>query len=166
MKLMGKRCVPLAVVGMLVIAAVGCAGPEGPAGLRGLQGPAGLQGPVGQQGLEGPVGPQGIEGPTGLQGPARPNMIVAMGSVYSWTEELHNPYNVTSVTWDPGWEQWWIRLTDIEYFVTDYVTIVTPIGGAYAGYSSQGDLLAVTLYDSNGAKTKGVGFSFVVLEMR
>jgi hypothetical protein len=93
-------------------------------------------------------------------------MIVAMGSVYSLSEELFNPYNVTSVTWNPGWEQWWIELTNTDYFVTDYVTIVTAIGNAYAGHSSQGDLLAVTLYDSNGVKTKGAGFSFVVLDTR
>jgi len=91
-------------------------------------------------------------------------MIVAMGSVYSFSEQLYNEYNVTSVRWDPGWQQWWIELTDIDFFVTDYVTIVTAIGPAYAGYASQGDLLAVTLYDSTGAKIKGVGFSFVVLD--
>ncbi len=90
-------------------------------------------------------------------------MVIAMGSVYSLTEELLNDYNVTSVTWNPAWQQWWIELAGIDFFVTDYVTIVTPIGGAYAGYTSQGDLLAVTLYDSAGAKVKGVGFSFVVL---
>ncbi len=166
MKLLRTTCVLLAVVVLLVIAAVGCAGPEGPAGLQGPQGPAGPQGPVGLQGAEGPAGPQGVEGPRGPEGLVGPNMIVAMGSVYSWTEELHNPYNVTSVRWDPGWEQWWVELTDIEYFVTDYVTIVTPIGNAYAGYSSQGDWLAITLRDSNGAKTKGSGFSFIVLDIR
>ena len=113
--------------------------------------------------LPGPEGPQGPAGVAGPEGPAGPSMIVSMGTVYSLTGGLSNPYNVTSVTWNPDWQQWWIRLTDIEYFVTDYVTIVTAIGNEYAGFSSQGDLLAVTLYDSNGAKTKGVGFSFVVL---
>ena len=118
---------------------------------------------LGQQGLPGPQGEQGPQGPAGPQGSAGPSMIVAMGTVYSLTEALSNLYNVTSVTWNPDWQQWWIRLTDIEYFITDYVTIVTAIGDEYAGCSSQGDLLAVTLYDSDGAKTKGVGFSFVVL---
>lgn len=119
-----------------------------------------LPGPQGPAGVAGPEGPQG---PAGLQGPAGSSMIVAMGMVYSLTEALSNPYNVTSVTWNPDWQHWQIKLTDIEYFVTDYVTIVTAIGDEYAGFSSQGDLLAVTLYDSDGAKTKGVGFSFVVL---
>ena len=119
--------------------------------------------PAGPAGPEGPQGPAGVAGAAGPEGPAGPSMIVAMGTVYSLTGGLSNPYNVTSVTWNPDWQQWWIRLTDIEYFITDYVTIVTAIGDEYAGCSSQGDLLAVTLYDSNGAKTKGVGFSFVVL---
>ncbi len=113
--------------------------------------------------LPGTAGPTGPEGPQGPAGVAGPNMIVAMGTVYSLTEDLTNPYNVTSVTWNPDWQEWWIRLTDIEYFVLDYVTIVTATGNAYASVGSQGDLLAVTLYDSNGAKTKGWGFSFVVL---
>jgi len=149
--------VVLAIVALvLAVVLPGAQGPEGP------QGPAGLAGSEGPQGPAGPAGSQGLAGPTGPQGPAGPSMIVAMGTVYSLTGDLSNSYNVTSVTWNPDWQQWWIRLTDIEYFVTDYVTIVTAIGNAYAGFSSQGDLLAVTLYDSNGAKTKGVGFSFVV----
>ena len=122
-----------------------------------------LPGVTGVAGPEGPQGPAGVAGP---EGPAGPNMVVAMGTAYSaglTTPALSNLYNVTSITWNADWEQWWIEFTDIEYFVNDYVTIVRAIGDEYAGYSSQGDLLAVTLYDSTGAKTKGIGFSFVVL---
>ena len=125
-----------------------------------------LPGPAGPAGPEGPQGPAGVAGVAGVAGPegsAGPSMIVAMGTVWSLTGGLSNPYNVASVTWNPDWQQWWISFTDIEYFVTDYVTIVTAMGDEYAGFSSQGDWLAVTLYDSNGAKTKGGGFSFVVL---
>lgn len=149
----------MAVVLILMASFAGfsCAGPQG---TQGVQGPQGEQGPVGPQGEQGPAGPTG---PQGEQGPPGPNMIVAMGTVY-WTEDLSKAYNVTSVTWNPGWQQWEIELTDIEYFVTDYVTIVTAMGNAYARFSSRGDLLAVTLFNSNGAKIKQ-GFSFVVLDV-
>jgi hypothetical protein len=123
-------------------------------------------GPQGTQGVQGPQGEQGPAGPTGLQGeqgPPGPNMIVAMGTVY-WTEDLSKAYNVTSVTWNPDFQQWEIELTDIEYYVTDYVTIVTAMGAAFAEFSSRGDLLAVTLFNSNGTKIKQ-GFSFVVLDV-
>ena len=50
----------------------GEAGPQGEQGLPGPQGEAGLQGPVGPQGETGPEGPAGADGEEGPEGPAGP----------------------------------------------------------------------------------------------
>jgi hypothetical protein len=159
-----KKRVFITLVMVLILmagfAGFSCTGPQG---TQGVQGPQGEQGPVGSTGPQGEQGPVGPPGPQGEQGPPGPNMIVAMGTVY-WTEELSKAYNVTSVIWNPEFQQWEIELTGIEYYVTDYVTIVTAMGAAFARFSSTGDLLTVTLFNSNGTKIKQ-GFSFVVLDV-
>lgn len=157
-----RTLITLVVVLILMASFAGfsCTGPQG---TQGVQGPQGEQGPVGPTGPQGEQGPAGPTGPQGEQGPPGPNMIVAMGTVY-WTEDLSKAYNVTSVTWNPDFEQWEIELTDIEYSATDYVTIVTAMGAAFAKFYHRGDLLAVTLFNSNGTKIKQ-GFSFVVLDV-
>ena len=158
-----KRVFMMLVVVLILVASFAGLSCTGPQGTQGVQGPQGEQGPVGPTGPQGEQGPVGSTGPQGEQGPPGPNMIVAMGTVY-WTEELSKAYNVTSVDWNPEFQQWEIELTDIEYYVTDYVTIVTAMGSAFARFSSRGDLLTVTLFNSDGTKIKQ-GFSFVVFDL-
>jgi hypothetical protein len=144
----------------------GAQGVQGPQGEQGPTGPQGEQGPTGPQGEQGPAGPQGEQGPTGPQGeqgPAGPNTIVAMGTVY-WTGDLNKAYNVTSVAWNTEFDQWEIELTGVDYHVTDYITVVTAMGGVYAAFAHRDDMLTVTLFNENGTKTKQ-GFSFVVFDV-
>ena len=118
------------------------------------------------EGAEGPPGPEGPEGPPGEPGP---NNIVAMGTYHS-SVGLIEGYNVESVTWNSGWHEYRINITDTAYHSWDYVTMITTmdtIGNSYGCYSSQGDLLAITLYDAAGNQltTDSGAFSFMVLEM-
>ena len=58
----------LAATTLLLVLALACTGPAGPAGLQGETGP---QGPPGESGIQGPQGSQGVRGeigPPGLQG--------------------------------------------------------------------------------------------------
>ncbi|MFC1906679.1 hypothetical protein ACFLW8_01135 [Chloroflexota bacterium] len=139
----------------------------------GLQGPPGPQGPIGPQGEPGLglQGPQGERGPQGIEGPAaKPseqgadgNIVVAMGFI---TREvtIAQGYNINEVIWDSGYERYVITLTDIDYEVSRYVTVVTPaLNGMLCGYGSHDNKLWVTL--STGERSAKGNFSFVVYQI-
>jgi hypothetical protein len=142
-----------------VVLAVVLPGAQGPVGPQGSQGPAGAQGPAGTAGAQGPQGPTG------------PSMIVAMGTV-DGDGNIRSALNVTSVTWNSGsnWRE--IILTDIDYDVWDYVTLVsqewiyTWASQTY-GWASHGSVmgkLIVGTFDPSGTLAKR-GFSFVVFDV-
>ncbi len=120
-------------------------GLQGPPGPQGPIGPQGEQGPPGLQGHQGERGPQGIEGPAAKpseQGAGR-NMVVAMGFITKQVT-IAQGYNINEVIWDSGYERYEITLTDIDYEVSRYVTVVTPkINGMLCGYGSHDNKLWV-----------------------
>ena len=59
----------LMVMAMLMVIALGCAGPVGPAGPQGEQGESGLQGEAGTAGPRGGQGERGLQGEAGIAGP-------------------------------------------------------------------------------------------------
>lgn len=106
------------------------------------------------------VGPTGATGPAGPQGLAGPNSIVALGTVDE-QENLHNSYGVTSVTWNTSYGWWEIKLTGIDYFYLDYLTVVTPFDG-FANASSVGGKLVIRIYDEAGNHMR-TGCNFIVI---
>ena len=141
-------------------------GATGAAGPRGETGPAGPTGPKGDTGDTGPQGEQGLQGE---QGPPGPNMIVAMGT-YRAGIGITTGYNIESIVWNDGWDEYWVTFSEgIEYHSWYYVTVVTCFGGlsaGYAGFGSQGNMLAIEIYDTSGTQitTDNGDFSFVVLQ--
>ena len=138
----------------------------------GLQGPPGPQGPTGSQGQQGPglQGPQGERGPQGIEGPAaKPseqgaggNMVVAMGFITKQVT-IAQGYNINEVIWDSDYERYVITLKDIDYEVSQYVTVITPtINGMQSGYGSHDNKLWVTI--ASGERRAKVNFSFVVYQ--
>ncbi len=111
-----------------------------------------------------------IAGPQGEEGPAGPNQIAAMGTYRSGIG-LTEAYNVESVVWNSDWDQYWVTFSaGIEYHSWYYVTVVTCFGGAsagFAGFGSQGSMLSIEIYDSNGNQIQSDtgDFSFVVLDV-
>jgi hypothetical protein len=130
---------------------------------------AGQEGPQGEQGPQGETGATGPQGPQGEQGPPGPNQVVAMGT-YRAGIGVTAGYNMESIVWNSDWDQYWVTFSDgIEYHSWYYVTVVTCFGGAsagYAGFGSQGSMLAVEIFDTSGNQivTDTGDFSFVVLE--
>ena len=134
---------------IVLVPAVGCAGPPGPQGLPGLEGLEGPQGSEGSPGLEGPQGSQGPPGPQGPQGEqglpsetvevATPE-IVAMGTIKTTSSKMGSEaivlqgYNVAEVTCGgAGGRGCSITLTGIDEDSSKYVAVVTPIGKTYVG---------------------------------
>jgi len=154
----------------------GATGPKGDTGATGPKGDTGATGPKGDTGATGPkgdtgaTGPQGLEGDTGaqgIQGLPGPNMIVAMGTVAYAGPTLYQTYNVSSVTWDAVNTCYQIRLTNIDYVFSNYVTLLTPIYGhaRYLTCESYGGTLYVEAWDAAGNRVKECSFSFVVLKV-
>jgi len=91
-------------------------------------------------------------------------MIVAMGTV-DGAGDIRSALNVTSVTWNDDMNWWEITLTDINYDLWDYVTVVSQAWTyGYASYGSAMGKLIVGTFDSSGTLAKR-GFSFVVLDV-
>ncbi|MFC2003657.1 hypothetical protein ACFLV4_06945 [Chloroflexota bacterium] len=140
-----------------------------PTGLQGLAGP---QGPTGPQGKQGPQGPQGERGPQGIEGPAAaaapsrvpgPQWVVAMGFITKEATVSHG-YNISEVIWDSGYERYVITLTDIDYEVSQYVTVITPTRtDVQLGYGAHDNKLWVTL--NYGERKSRADFSFIVYEV-
>ena len=160
---MNKYAKAIAVVLVLVLttgALIGCKGPEGLPGATGPQGEIGATGPQGPQGETGATGPQGLQGEPGL------SMVVAMGNV-NVLGGIEQAYNVDSVTWNPEYNWWEIRLTDIDFHYLQYVVSVSPAGSRgssnrTATYSSVGGMLLVSIYDPIFGGPIQAAFSFVV----
>jgi hypothetical protein len=70
---------------------------------------------------------------------------------------------VESVTWNNALERYEIELTDINYYYSDYVAIVTPTGTSFASVTSSGGKLIVKSYDVSGNEIQA-NFQFVVFD--
>jgi len=139
-------------------------GLQRPAVSQGTTGPQGAQGPPGPQGPQGERGPQGIEGPAAkpIEQAAGKNMVLAMGFI---TKEvtIAQGYNISEVIFDSDYERYVITLKDIDYEVSQYVTVVTPaINGMQSGYGSHDNKLWITI--ASGERRAKGNFSFVVYQ--
>ena len=85
----------------------------------------------------------------------KPLNVVAAGIVDS-DGSLVEGYNVESVTWESTAIRYDIEITDVEYHILDYITVVSPIKSLprFVTTSSVAGTLLVYIYDDAGNKVQ------------
>lgn len=91
----------------------------------------------------------------------KPLEVVAAGFITSGAT-VTTGYNIQSVTWDAGYSRYTIVITGVNYFYSDYITIVTCAAGECrtAVTNSLSGQLIVSIFDSTGSKVQE-NFQFV-----
>ena len=95
----------------------------------------------------------------------KPMEVVAAGFI-EWDATITENYNIESVTWNSALSFYEISIIGVDYFYSDYVTLVTP---AYthartATTTSMANKLVVCLFDNVGNKVQ-TAFQFVTYKV-
>jgi hypothetical protein len=91
--------------------------------------------------------------PNGVSSPIAYGFVLSSGAI---TQSSTN----VSCTFDSTHTRYVITISGVNYFYSDYVTVVTPTGVGFVRTDSVGGNLLVYLYDTSGAPVTG-NFQFV-----